>query len=78
MTVADYDADCDLDMLVGDSSGKVELFVNDGVGGFSSEGCISDYNENSYGLASADFEGDGDIDVMIAAFETIDLSKSIS
>ena len=73
VTSADYDNDGDIDFLVGDNSGMVEFFINDGHGDFSSEEVIHRYGHLSWGLASADF--DGDIDFIVAAlngYETYD------
>ena len=67
LTSADYDADGDIDFLVGDNSGKVEHFINDGYGNFVSNGVIHWYGHLSWGLTSGDFDGDGDIDFLVAA-----------
>jgi len=64
---ADYDQDGDLDFIFGDNSGKVELFLNDGTGSFSSGGIIHDWGKLSWGIASADFDGDGDTDFILSA-----------
>jgi hypothetical protein len=67
LTSADYDMDGDIDFLVGDNSGKVEFYVNDGTGNFTSAGIIHDWGWLSRGLASADFDNDGDIDLLVSA-----------
>ncbi|RLF57442.1 MAG: hypothetical protein DRN27_07775 [Thermoplasmata archaeon] len=64
---ADYDNDSDLDFVVGDNSGIVEFYMNDGSGVFSSDGILYDYGQLSWGLTSGDFDNDGDIDLIIAA-----------
>jgi hypothetical protein len=64
---ADYDGDGDLDLLVGDNSGQVEFYLNDGTANFSSAGVLNDWGLCSWGLTSADFDGDGDIDFLVAA-----------
>ncbi len=71
ITSADYDMDGDIDFLVGDNSGKVELYLNNGLGNFTSAGIIYDYFQASWGLTSADFDGDGDVDFLVAAPEGI-------
>jgi hypothetical protein len=64
---ADYNMDGSLDFLVGDNSGMVELYVNNGVGNFTSAGVIYDWGQISWGVTSADFDGDGDIDFLVSA-----------
>jgi len=64
---ADFDADGDLDFVVGDNSGIVEFYKNDGSGGFTSNGIIHDYGQLSWGLTSGDFDCDGDTDIIVAA-----------
>jgi len=65
LTSADYDGDNDIDILIGDNSGKVEFFKNDGSGSFSSNGIIYDFGFISWGLTSADFNDDGKIDFIV-------------
>jgi hypothetical protein len=67
VTSADYDLDGDRDFLVGDNSGKVELYLNDGTGNFTSNGVIHDFGYVSWGLTSGDFDNDGDIDFLVSA-----------
>lgn len=75
LTSADYDNDGDLDLLVGDNSGKVELYLNDGEANFESEGVLYDFGSMSSGLANADFDNDGDVDVIVSAYEKGNRSK---
>ena len=67
LTSADYDMDGDIDFLVGDNSGKVEFYKNNGLGNFTSSGIIHDWGHLSWGVTSADFDNDGDIDFLVAA-----------
>ena len=69
---ADYDQDGDIDFLVGDNSGLVEFYKNDGTSSFSSYG-LYDFNFMSWGLSSADFDNDGDIDFIVT--RTVDDMK---
>jgi len=69
LACADYDMDGDIDFVIGSNSGKVELFVNDGMGNFSSTGVMYDYGMYSWGVASGDFDGDGWIDVLVNSNE---------
>jgi len=64
---ADFDMDGDIDFLVGDNSGKVEFYINNGTGNFTSAGILHDWGSLSWGLTSNDFDGDGDIDFLVAS-----------
>ena len=69
---ADFDDDGDSDFLVGDNSGLVELYRNNGSGVFTSAG-IYDFGWGySWGLSSADFDGDGDIDFIVTQAKSLD------
>jgi hypothetical protein len=67
LTSADYDDDGDIDFLVGDNSGLVSFYCNEGDGNFS---CVNtfDFLKFSWGLASADFDNDGDFDVLVSSY----------
>lgn len=67
MTTADFDNDGNLDFVVGDNSGKIELWLNEGQGNFESNGVINRYGHLSWGLTSGDFDSDGDIDLLVSA-----------
>ena len=68
---ADFDNDGDIDFLVGDNSGLVEFYRNNGSGVFTSAS-IYDFGEDfSWGLSSADFDGDGDIDFIVTQSEDL-------
>jgi hypothetical protein len=65
VTSDDFDSDGDIDFLIGDNSGFVEFYKNDGEANFISAG-ISDFGgELSWGLSSADYDNDGDIDFIV-------------
>jgi hypothetical protein len=66
--LADFDADDDLDALVG---GRIvaSLWHNDGAGNFADAGQRFQYSER-HGLAVADFNGDGLPDLFAAAYAT--------
>lgn len=67
LSSADYDMDGDIDFLVGDNSGKIEFYRNNGSGDFTSAGIIHDFGHCSWGVTSADYDNDGDIDFLVAA-----------
>jgi len=74
ITSADYDADGDIDLIVGDNSGKVEYYENNGKANFTSKGIIYDFGSNSWGLTSNDFDNDNDVDFVISAHEKDNIS----
>lgn len=67
LSAGDYDLDGDLDFILGDNSGKIELFINDGSGIFTSAGIIHDWGRLSWGVTSADFDSDGDVDFLVSS-----------
>lgn len=75
VTSADFDDDDDVDILISDNSGKVELFRNDGFGNFSSDGIVGDFGSLAWGLTSCDYDGDGDIDFFVSATEKYKVTR---
>jgi len=67
ITSADYDADGDIDIVVGDNSGRVELLLNQGNGTFERIGLIQDFGWLSWGVASVDMNDDERVDLLVAA-----------
>jgi hypothetical protein len=65
ITSADFDKDGDIDFLVGDNSGLVEFYKNNGAGHFNSAGIYNFGGSMSWGLSSADFNNDGNIDFIV-------------
>ncbi len=53
---------------MGDYAGQVELFLNNGTGGFTSKGIVTDVGSNAYGMTSADFDGDNDTDFLVGDY----------
>ena len=68
-TAADLDADGDPDLLVASrSADTVTWYENlDGLGGFSASRDLSTAVEDVLGVAAADLDGDGDLDVLAGA-----------
>lgn len=64
----DYDDDGDLDMLVAVLSGSVLQYRNDGAAGFArvTESVIARLGANSRKIGPADYDNDGDIDLLIS------------
>ena len=67
VTASDFDNDGDLDFLVGDNSGMVEFYTNNGDGTFAGKGVIHDFGYLSWGVTSGDFDNDGDSDFCVIA-----------
>ncbi|RLF57533.1 MAG: hypothetical protein DRN27_07605 [Thermoplasmata archaeon] len=67
ITSVDYDNDADIDIIVGDNSGKVELLLNHGNGSFYSMGVIDDFGSLSWGIISFDVNADECMDIIVAA-----------
>jgi hypothetical protein len=67
ITSADYDNDGDLDIIIGDNSGKVELLLNYGNASFYSMGVIGDFGSISWGVTSFDVNDDEYMDIIVAA-----------
>jgi hypothetical protein len=75
ITSADYDNDGDIDILVGDNSGRVEFYKNNGNGEFRTQGIVFNYDILSWGVTSADFTGDNLIDFIVVANERRAMGK---
>jgi len=71
VTSNDFDNDGDIDFIVGDNSGRVVFYKNDGFGSFISEQVFDFGGERSWGLANADFDNDGDIDFIVTQSDNI-------
>ncbi len=74
ITSADFDKDGHIDFLVGDNSGLVEFYKNDGIGHFTSAGIYYIGGEMSWGLSSADFNNDGYVDFIVTENKYPDLT----
>lgn len=70
LAVADFNGNGHLDFIVGDNSGIIELFLNDGQGDFHSDGVIHRYGQLSWGLSAGDFNNNGYPDLLVGALET--------
>ena len=66
---ADYNGDGFLDLFFGEEQGSNQLFLGDGLGAFTEITSMAniDSNVQTYGVATADYDNDGDMDVFIAA-----------
>ncbi|MBV6647291.1 MAG: VCBS repeat-containing protein, partial [Cyclobacteriaceae bacterium] len=81
--VFDYDGDSDIDLLVdyGGSPNDFEIFKNDGVStGFSANtlDLSSVFNAGFDGTYIADFDGDGDFDILAGGYYELSLFKNNS
>ncbi len=75
VAAADFDADGDLDLYVANDSTPNNLWINDGTGRFTDEALIRGValgrdgrEEASMGIAVADLDGDGDLDLAVPNF----------
>lgn len=62
----DFDGDGDVDLVVGNRAAaapSIELFLNDGTGGFSSSATVA-LGAGVYTVTAADLDGDGKLDVI--------------
>ncbi|WP_432199927.1 CRTAC1 family protein [Erythrobacter sp. W53] len=74
-TLGDLDGDGDLDLLLGGlEGGPMKLFANDGSGRFSDVTAGSGFDlassEQTISMALGDYDGDGDLDVLMAHWGT--------
>ena len=66
---ADFNGDGPLDLFFGEEQGHNQLFLGDGNGAFIEVTGLAgiDSSVQTYGVAAADYDNDGDMDVFIAA-----------
>lgn len=67
--VADFNGDGFLDFFFGEEQGHNQLFLGDGAGQFTETTAQAGitYDVQTYGVAAADYDNDGDLDVFIGA-----------
>lgn len=76
----DYNQDGFIDLFMGEETGKNQLFFGDGTGHFTETTHLAgiETDVRSYGVASVDFDNDGDLDVFIAACAPLSRELSIN
>jgi hypothetical protein len=62
----DIDSDGDLDILLADLNGHIDIFFNDGGGSFS-QLTLNGQGSGTYGLGVGDIDEDGDFDIVMAS-----------
>ena len=73
LAAADYDQDGDIDLITVRhlDKGKILLYANDGEGNYTASGQIGQVTCGFYGigLAAADFDSDGDVDLAMVKYK---------
>ena len=79
-TFADLNGDGPIDLFFGEERGANQLFLGDGTGMFSESSATAGISHivQTYGVAAADYDNDGDLDIFIAACSQADPLKSIN
>lgn len=78
---ADLNGDGPIDLFIGDDRGGGEVYFGDGLGQFvasTQNAELGAFIEKAYGVAAADYDGDGDIDIYIGACDALTREKSIN
>ncbi len=71
LAIGDFDGDDDLDVATASFGTKLaRWYVNDGVGGFAAHDLDTGNDQQAYDLKTADLDGDGRPDLIIAGRET--------
>jgi len=79
VTFADFDNDGDLDIVVTSSGGRNRVWRNDGNWSFTDVSGIVGFASGpfSYGCAAADFDNDGDLDLIIVSNDGINYFENV-
>jgi len=78
---ADLNGDGPLDIFIGDDRGGSQVYFGDGSGQFVASPQNTElgaFIEKAYGVAAADYDGDGDLDIYIGACDALTREKSVN
>ncbi len=78
---ADLNGDGPIDIFIGDDLGGGQVYFGDGMGQFvasTQNAELGAFIEKAYGVAAADYDGDGDLDIFIGACDVQTREKSVN
>ncbi len=71
VALADMDGDGDLDAVTAGFPGQLQIWANNGTGGFTALGPAFGANSQAFGIGLGDLDGDGDVDIYLATYDPL-------